>query len=218
MTARKKRAPRHSIKTVEAKTENQKNYIVSIVENDVTLCCGPAGSGKSFIAAGIASEHLWQDKIENIIVTRPLVCAGKDIGSLPGELMEKINPYLIPMQENFKNFLGQAYYGHYCNEKRIQFHPLEVMRGATYHNSYMILDEAQNCTLEQIKMFITRMGEGSKVIVNGDVKQTDIKNRSGLFECMSKLEDIEGVGVAKLDYVDIQRNGIIGKILSALEN
>ena len=221
MTARKKRpsrTPRHSIKTVEAKTENQKNYIVSIVENDVTLCCGPAGSGKSFIAAGIASEHLWQDKIENIIVTRPLVCAGKDIGSLPGELMEKINPYLIPMQENFKNFLGQAYYGHYCNEKRIQFHPLEVMRGATYHNSYMILDEAQNCTLEQIKMFITRMGEGSKVIVNGDVKQTDIKNRSGLFECMSKLEDIEGVGVAKLDYVDIQRNGIIGKILSALEN
>jgi phosphate starvation-inducible PhoH-like protein len=218
MTARKKRVPRHSIKTVEAKTENQKNYIVSIVENDVTLCCGPAGSGKSFIAAGIASEHLWQDKIENIIVTRPLVCAGKDIGSLPGELMEKINPYLIPMQENFKNFLGQAYYGHYCNEKRIQFHPLEVMRGATYHNSYMILDEAQNCTLEQIKMFITRMGEGSKVIVNGDVKQTDIKNRSGLFECMSKLEDIEGVGVAKLDYVDIQRNGIIGKILSALEN
>ena len=218
MTARKKRVPRHSIKTVEAKTENQKNYIVSIVENDVTLCCGPAGSGKSFIAAGIASEHLWQDKIENIIVTRPLVCAGKDIGSLPGELMEKINPYLIPMQENFKNFLGQAYYGHYCNEKRIQFHPLEVMRGATYHNSYMILDEAQNSTLEQIKMFITRMGEGSKVIVNGDVKQTDIKNRSGLFECMSKLEDIEGVGVAKLDYVDIQRNGIIGKILSALEN
>jgi phosphate starvation-inducible PhoH-like protein len=218
MTARKKRVPRHSIKTVEAKTENQKNYIVSIVENDVTLCCGPAGSGKSFIAAGIASEHLWQDKIENIIVTRPLVCAGKDIGSLPGEKKKKINPYLIPMQENFKNFLGQAYYGHYCNEKRIQFHPLEVMRGATYHNSYMILDEAQNCTLEQIKMFITRMGEGSKVIVNGDVKQTDIKNRSGLFECMSKLEDIEGVGVAKLDYVDIQRNGIIGKILSALEN
>jgi phosphate starvation-inducible PhoH-like protein len=221
MTARKKRpsrTPRHSIKTVEAKTENQRNYVLSIVENDVTLCCGPAGSGKSYIAAGIAAEHLWKDKIENIIITRPLVCAGKDIGSLPGELMEKINPYLIPMQENFKNFLGQAYYGHYCNERRIQFQPLEVMRGATYHNSYMILDEAQNCTLEQIKMFITRMGEGSKVIVNGDVKQTDIKNKSGLFECMSKLEDIEGVGVTKLDYVDIQRNGIIGKILSALEN
>ncbi len=221
MTARKKRSsrtPRHSIKTVEAKTDNQKNYVRSIVENDVTLCCGPAGSGKSYIAAGIAAEHLWKDKIENIIVTRPLVCAGKDIGSLPGELMEKINPYLIPMQENFKNFLGQAYYGHYCNERRIQFHPLEVMRGATYHNTYMILDEAQNCTLEQIKMFITRMGEGSKVIVNGDIKQTDIKNKSGLFECVSKLEDVEGVGISKLDYADIQRNGIIGKILSALEN
>jgi len=221
MTARKKRSsrtPRHSIKTVEAKTDNQKNYVRSIVENDVTLCCGPAGSGKSYIAAGIAAEHLWKDKIENIIVTRPLVCAGKDIGSLPGELMEKINPYLIPMQENFKTFLGQAYYGHYCNERRIQFHPLEVMRGATYHNTYMILDEAQNCTLEQIKMFITRMGEGSKVIVNGDIKQTDIKNKSGLFECVSKLEDVEGVGISKLEYADIQRNGIIGKILSALEN
>ena len=221
MTARKKRSsrtPRHSIKTVEAKTDNQKNYVRSIIENDVTLCCGPAGSGKSYIAAGIAAEHLWKDKIENIIVTRPLVCAGKDIGSLPGELMEKINPYLIPMQENFKTFLGQAYYGHYCNERRIQFHPLEVMRGATYHNTHMILDEAQNCTLEQIKMFITRMGEGSKVIVNGDIKQTDIKNKSGLFECVSKLEDVEGVGISKLEYADIQRNGIIGKILSALEN
>ena len=221
MTARKKRpprTPRHSIKTVEAKTENQKDYVLSIVENDVTLCCGPAGSGKSYIAAGIAAEHLWKDKIENIIITRPLVCAGKDIGSLPGELMEKINPYLIPMQENFKNFLGQAYYGHYCNERRIQFHPLEVMRGATYHNSYMILDEAQNCTLEQIKMFITRMGEGSKVIVNGDIKQTDIKNKSGLFECLSRLENVEGVGTVELDYSDIQRNGIIGRILSALED
>ena len=221
MTARKKRSsrtPRHSIKTVEARTENQKNYILSIVENDVTLCCGPAGSGKSYIAAGIAAEHLWRGEIENVVITRPLVCAGKDIGSLPGELIEKINPYLIPMQENFKNFLGQAYYGHYCNERKIEFHPLEVLRGATYHNTYMILDEAQNCTFEQIKMFITRMGEGSKVIVNGDIKQSDIKNKSGLAKCMDRIRGVEGVGTVELDRTDIQRNGIIGKILSALED
>jgi phosphate starvation-inducible protein PhoH and related proteins len=218
MPTRKKRTPRHNIKNVEAKTENQKDYIVNIIENDVTFCCGPAGSGKSFISAGIASEHLHRGEIENVIVTRPLVCAGKDIGSLPGELMEKINPYLIPMQENFKHFLGQAYYGHYCNEKKITYQPLEVMRGATYHGTYMILDEAQNCTFEQIKMFITRMGEGSKVLINGDINQTDIRTKSGLENCINKLDGVEGVGISRLDHSDIQRNGIIGRVLRALED
>ena len=221
MTSRKNKSAkesRHNIKHVEAKTENQKNYIINIIENDVTFCSGPAGCGKSFIAAGIASEHLHRGEIENIVVTRPLVCAGKDIGSLPGELMEKINPYLIPMQENFKFFLGQAFYGLYCNDKRISYQPLEVMRGATYHHTYMILDEAQNCTYEQIKMFITRMGEGSKVLINGDIRQSDIRHKSGLEECMNKLEGVKGVGICKLDKSDIQRNGIIGRILSALED
>jgi phosphate starvation-inducible PhoH-like protein len=212
------RENRNEIKPVEAKTENQKNYIIKIAENDIVFCCGPAGSGKSFIAAGIAAEHLHRGKIENIIITRPLVCAGKDIGSLPGELMEKIDPYLIPMQENFKFFLGQAYYGHYYREKKISYQPLEVMRGATYHNTYMILDEAQNCTFEQIKMFITRMGQGSKVLINGDIKQSDIRNKSGLEECIKRLDGVNGVGISKLDQSDIQRNGIIGKVLTALES
>ena len=162
------------VKAVEAKTENQKEYIRSIVENDVVFCSGPSGSGKSYIAAGIASEHLHRGEIDQVLITRPLVCTGKELGSLPGDLLDKIAPYLLPMQENFRNFLGRAYYGMYYNEGRIKYQPLEVMRGSTFHNTYMILDEAQNCTFEQIKMFITRMGQGSKVLINGDTKQCDL--------------------------------------------
>ena len=210
--------PNHKLKTLEAKTDNQRDYIRSIVENDIIFCSGPAGSGKSFIAAGIAAQHLHHSKIEQIIVTRPLVCTGKDIGSLPGEMGEKIAPYLLPMKENLKHFLGQAYYGLYSNEGQIQYKPLEVMRGSTFHNAYMILDEAQNCTEDQIKMFVSRMGENSKVIINGDIEQNDLRGRSGLEFCMNRLDRIDGIGICKLSYEDIQRNGIIGRFLRALEN
>lgn len=223
MTKRKARRDTNNnnpqkVKTVEAKTPKQKDYIRSIIENDVIFCTGPSGCGKSFIASGIAAEHLHRGDIEQILVTRPLVCTGKEIGSLPGELQDKIAPYLLPMQENFKFFLGRAYYGHYYNDGKIRYAPLEVMRGSTFHNTYMILDEAQNCTHEQIKMFITRMGQNSKVIINGDVRQTDLNHRSGLEEIMDKLQDLEGVGMCKLGYSDIQRNGILGQILNRLEN
>jgi phosphate starvation-inducible PhoH-like protein len=202
---------------LEAKTENQKNYIRSIVENEIIFCTGPSGSGKSFIAAGVAAQKLLKDEIETIIVTRPLVCTGKEIGSLPGELNEKIKPYLQPMEENLKYFLGRDKFGLYFNTRRIRFEPLETMRGSTFHNAYMILDEAQNCTMEQIKMFITRMGQGSKVIINGDNKQTDIYRHSGLDICMDKLSSVNGVGISRLEYNDIQRNGILGAVLYALE-
>ncbi|NDB57162.1 PhoH family protein [bacterium] len=204
--------------TLVAKTENQRDYIRSIIENDITFCTGPSGTGKSFIAAGIAAEHLLKDKIDSIIVTRPLVCTGKDIGSLPGELNEKIKPYLQPMEENLKFFLGRDMFGLYYNTRRIRFEPLETMRGSTFHNAYMILDEAQNCTLEQIKMFITRMGENSKVMINGDTKQTDLYNTNGLNFCLDRLKNINGIGICKLDYSDIQRNGILGAVLHALES
>lgn len=203
---------------LEAQTINQKEYIRSIVENDVVFCSGPSGSGKSFIAAGMAAHHLHRGEIEQVIVTRPLVCTGKEIGSLPGELGEKIAPYLLPMKENLKFFLGQSFYGYYDNDGAIQYKPLEVMRGSTFHNTYMILDEAQNCTVDQIKMFITRMGKNSKVLINGDVKQDDLRGRSGLDFCIEKLNGVEGVGISRLTYDDIQRNGILGRILNALEN
>ena len=166
------------LKPITAKTENQQNYIRSIIENDVTICIGPAGSGKSHIAAGIAAEHLFNSKIQQVIITRPLVCSGKDIGALPGELADKINPYLTPMQEKLKHFLGQAHYGYYINEKMIRFEPLEVMRGATFDNSYMILDEAQNVTHEQMEMIVTRLGLRSKMIICGDDHQVDLKRKA----------------------------------------
>ena len=122
------------------------------------------------------------------------------------------------MKENLKHFLGQAYYGLYSNEGQIQYKPLEVMRGSTFHNSYMILDEAQNCTEDQIKMFVSRMGDNSKVIINGDIEQNDLRGRSGLEFCMNRLDRIDGIGICKLGYEDIQRNGIIGRFLRALEN
>jgi len=206
------------IQHIEAKTDNQRDYIRSIIENDIIFCSGPAGSGKSFIAAGLAAEHLHHGKIQQVIITRPLVCTGKDIGSLPGEMDEKIAPYLLPMKENLQFFLGRAYYGLYMNEGQIIYRPLEVMRGSTFHDSYMILDEAQNCTEEQIKMFVSRMGQNSKVLINGDVDQNDLRGRSGLSYCMNKLRDIEGIATCKLTYQDIQRNGIIGRFLQALEN
>ena len=206
-TKKQSTSQQNKIKTVEAKTENQKEYIRSIVDNDVIFCSGPSGSGKSYIAAGIAAEHLHRGDIEQVLITRPLVCTGKELGSLPGDLLEKIAPYLLPMQENFRHFLGRAYYGMHYNEGRIKYQPLEVMRGSTFHNTYMILDEAQNCTFEQIKMFITRMGQGSKVLINGDTRQCDL-SRSGLWDCIEKLKNVEGVGICSLTTQDIQRNGI----------
>lgn len=215
---RSRKDDKPKVQHVEAKTQNQKEYIRSIIENDIIFCSGPSGSGKSYVAAGIAAEHLHRGDVEQIIITRPLVCTGKDIGSLPGELGEKIAPYLLPMKENLKFFLGRGYYGHYENEGLIQYKPLEVMRGSTFHNTYMILDEAQNCTVDQIKMFVTRMGKNSKVLINGDIKQDDLRGRSGLDFCIGKLKGINGVGVCELTYEDIQRNDIIGKVLTALEN
>lgn len=210
--------PQSKITPLEAKTSNQKEYIRSIIENEIIFCTGPAGCGKSFIAAGIAAQELHSGQIQQVIISRPLVCTGKDIGSLPGEMGEKIAPYLLPMKENLKHFLGQAYYGHYYNEGQIQYRPLEVMRGSTFHDSYMILDEAQNCTEEQIKMFVSRMGQNSKVLVNGDVDQDDLRGKSGLSFCINKLQGINGIAICKLSYEDIQRNGIIGRFLQALEN
>lgn len=205
------------IQPLEARTDNQRDYIRAVAENEVVLCSGPAGSGKSFIAAGLSAQHLHHDNIEQIIITRPLVCAGKEIGSLPGEVSDKISPYLAPMEKNFQFFFGRGFYGHYFNDGKIQYKPLELMRGHTFDYSYMILDEAQNCTLEQIKMFITRIGEGSKVLINGDVRQSDIGNRSGLQRSMDMLREVEGVGVVGLTHSDIQRNGIIGRVLRAME-
>jgi phosphate starvation-inducible PhoH-like protein len=221
MGRRKKSNQRQSeskIKPLEAKTQNQKDYIRSIIENHVVLCSGPSGSGKSYCAAGIAAEHLHKGIIDKIVVTRPLISAGKEIGSLPGEIMEKIAPYLTPVMENLKHFLGNYYYKDYYEGEQIQYKALELMRGSTFDYTYVLLDEAQNCTSDQLKMILTRIGKGSKVLINGDADQNDLRGASGLGYVMDKLENVEGVGVCELTCEDIQRHGIIADILRALEN
>ena len=159
-----------------------------------------------------------QNKTSQIIVTRPLICAGKNLGAVPGEIGDKVKPYFKPMEENLKFFLGNERFNRYLDNDIIKFEPLELMRGASFHNSYMVLDEAQNCTLDQIKMFITRIGEDSKVIINGDVKQTDLKDGSGLKICIERLDSIDGVGICEFTHGDIQRNSIIKSVLMALED
>jgi phosphate starvation-inducible PhoH-like protein len=201
-------------KPVSAKTENQKKYINYIHNKSVIFCTGPSGTGKSFIASGLASEFLLQEKIYKVIATRPLVCTGKDIGSLPGELENKIAPYLQPLEDNLKFFLKDLYHD-YIHNGFIEFKPLETMRGSTFDNAFIILDEAQNCTVSQIKMLLTRIGSGSKIIVNGDTDQNDLRGASGLEYCIKKLAHIEEIGHIDFNYDDIQRNDLIGKILRA---
>lgn len=204
---------------ISFKTENQKKYILSIIENDITFCTGVSGTGKTFVAAGLACQKLHEGEISKIVVTRPLVCTGKDIGALPGEIDEKVMPYLSPLEESFKFFLNDMYRD-YFKDGHIVYKPLELMRGSTFNNAIMILDEAQNCSIEQIKMFITRIGQNSKVIINGDLNQTDLRRdgASALTYCVKKLSSVKGVGVVNFTTADIQRNGIIGRVLNALEN
>lgn len=211
--------PKRKLKrSLEAKGKNQTDYVLSIIKNDITFCSGPSGTGKSFISAGIAAQHLLKGKTKQLIVTRPLVSAGASLGAVPGDVQEKVRPYLKPMEENLRYFLGDENFDELLEEDLIRFEPLELMRGASYHDAYMILDEAQNCTLSQIKMFITRIGENSKVIINGDTDQTDLKRGSGLHICVERLKHLRAVGVCELTEDDIQRNPIIKSVLMALKN
>lgn len=205
-------------KQLKPKTDNQADYIRCMSESDVTFCSGPAGSGKTAVAVGLGCEYFLTDQVEKIIITRPVVEAGRGLGFLPGGLTEKIQPYLVPVVEEIKLYLGIETYNSVRSTNKIEMCPLEYMRGRNFHNCFMILDEAQNATYEQIKMFITRIGMGSKAVINGDVTQTDLDHRcdGGLDTCMDKLNDVEGVSICHLTSEDIVRNGIISKILSKM--
>ena len=213
--ANKKPAPR---KILKPKTFNQGEYIRSMIASDVTFCCGPAGSGKTAVAVGLACEYLLKERIEKIIITRPVVEAGRGLGFLPGGLTEKISPYLVPIVEEMKLYLNRDTFQGHRSQNNIELCPLEYMRGRNFHNSFMILDEAQNATYEQIKMFLTRIGMHSKAVINGDLTQTDLNERSdgGLEECMDRLDGIEGLSICELTSEDIVRNKIISKIISRL--
>ncbi len=205
-------------KALKPKTENQTEYIDIINENDVTFCTGPAGTGKTAVAVGLACDYLLDKRVEKIVVTRPVIESGRGLGFLPGTFEEKIHPYLVPVLEEMQYRLNSNRVQAYREEGKIEVVPLEYMRGRNFHNSFIILDEAQNATFEQLKMFITRIGWDSKAVINGDIDQTDLVSRDqgGLEEFLERLEDVEGVGIAELTEDDIIRNKIISRILDAL--
>ena len=215
----KTQTARSTRKKLKPKTRNQSDYIISMSENDVTFCSGPAGSGKTAVAVGLACEYILNNKVEKIVITRPVVESGRGIGFLPGSLVEKVHPYMVPIIEEMKLYLGVETFNTMRSTNEIEICPLEYMRGRNFHSTFMILDEAQNATFEQIKMFLTRIGVGSKAIINGDLDQTDLKGDSfgGLNSCMGSLDNLEGVGICKLDHSDIVRNDIIAKILKRLK-
>ena len=207
------------IPAVQPKSQNQENYIISMVENDITICSGPAGSGKSSVAVGLACNWLHYNKIERIIITRPTIETGRGLGYLPGDKDEKILPYVLPVLEEMHMYLGRDKVKKLRETEIIELCPLEYMRGRNFHHCFMILDEAQNATYEQIKMFLTRIGNHSRAIINGDIDQSDLPKslQGGMLDVMNKLNNLEGVGICQLEATDIVRNPIIAKILDRLK-
>lgn len=204
---------------IRPKSLNQQNYILSMVENDITFCTGPAGSGKSSVAVGLACNWLQDNKVNKIIITRPTIEAGRGLGHLPGDKDEKLLPYVMPVLEEMYKYLGRETTRKLRDAEIIEICPLEYMRGRNFHNCFMILDEAQNATYEQIKMFMTRIGIGSRAVINGDAEQTDLpeKFRGGMINMINRLDNLDGVGICHLDAGDIVRNPIIGRILERLK-
>ncbi len=205
---------------LKPRSENQKEYIRSIVENTITFCQGSAGSGKTHCAVGLALEYLLDDKIKRIIVTRPVVEAGEKIGYLPGKYEEKLFPYLLPIEDEINYFIGQALNTTLKLNNRIEIVPLGFMRGRNFHDSFIVADECQNASYEQLKMLLTRIGQNSKMVLTGDVSQSDLARhlQGGFYEMMSNLSGVEGIGISTLTDSDIVRNPIIAKILAKLDH
>ena len=205
---------------LKPKTENQAKYIRSMTDSDVTICTGPAGTGKTTIAVGLACQYILENKVDKIIVTRPVIESGKGLGFLPGTFQDKIHPYLVPIFEEMNLYLSKQNAEKFLKEGQVEICPLEYMRGRNFHNSFIILDEAQNATYQQIKMLLTRMGSKSKCVINGDIEQTDLPySVSGaLEECIERLDNLAGVGIVELERCDIIRNKIISSILERMED
>ena len=209
---------------LKPKTKNQEEFIVTLAENTVTLATGPAGTGKTKLAVAYGIEKLLAGYYKKLIITRPVVESGEKLGFLPGGFEEKLDPYLQPIYYELSHYLSKQELETFLNnginrrgENEIIIAPLAYMRGMNYHDSYMILDECQNCTKEQIKLFITRVGFNSKAVLVGDDKQSDLPNgKSGLYYWFDKLKGIKDVGTFQLDKTDIIRNPVISRILEKI--
>ena len=202
---------------IYAKTEGQKGYYKSVIENDIVFVIGPAGTGKTFQAVACAVSALKNNEVEKIIITRPVVEAGENLGFLPGDLKEKVDPYLTPLYDALNKMLSKDKLKNYMNNNQIEIAPLAYMRGRTLHNSFIILDEAQNSTQMQMKMFLTRIGVTSKAIITGDVTQIDLPNNqnSGLLDARKILKKIEGICFVELNESDVVRHRLVKDIIKA---
>lgn len=206
-------------KTIKPKTLGQKIYIESIKKNDIVFGIGPAGTGKTYLAMAMAVNAFKNKEVNRIILTRPAVEAGESLGFLPGDLKEKVDPYLRPVYDALFDILGVETYSKLIEKGLIEIAPLAYMRGRTLDSAYVILDEAQNTTNEQMKMFLTRLGFGSKAIVTGDITQIDLaKNKaSGLITVTKILKDVQGIGFVNLTKNDIVRHPLVQRIIEAYE-
>lgn len=209
----------HRGKLIKSKTVGQKKYVDAIQKNVVTLAVGPAGTGKTYLAVAIAASQYKSKAVDKIILTRPAVEAGEKLGFLPGDLQEKVNPYLRPLYDGLQEMFGVETYQKLIEKGAIEVAPLAYMRGRTLSNAFIILDEAQNTTREQMKMFLTRLGENSKMVVTGDLTQTDLPEgkKSGLKEAVTILKNIEGIAVRFLTEKDVVRHPLVQAIVKAYE-
>ena len=206
-------------KSVSPKTLGQKEYINLIKNNDITFGIGPAGTGKTYLAVAMAVKAFKKDEVSRIILTRPAVEAGESLGFLPGDLKDKVDPYLRPLYDALFDMLGADRFNKYLERGLIEVAPLAFMRGRTLDNSFIILDEAQNTTKEQMKMFLTRLGFGSKAVVTGDLTQTDLPDnkRSGLLHATKVLKNVEGIGSITLTEKDVVRHALVQRIIVAYD-
>ena len=204
---------------VEAKNNGQRKYLDQLIKHDIVFSVGPAGTGKTFLAVAFAVAALERNEIDRIILCRPAVEAGESLGFLPGDLKEKIDPYLNPLYDSLRFLLNENKILKYLKNKSIEVAPLAYMRGRTLDNSYIILDEAQNATLMQMKMFLTRLGVGSRAIITGDITQIDLKksSESGLVQVLDILKDVEGIGFAMLNAQEIVRHPLVMEIIKAYD-
>ena len=202
-------------KTIKVKNINQFKYMDMIQDSTITFGIGPAGTGKTFLAVASAVKLYTEQKIKKIVLTRPAVEAGERLGYLPGDLSQKIDPYLVPLFDSLEYFFGNENLAYLIEKRNIEIVPLAYMRGRTLNNACIILDEAQNATKSQIKMFLTRLGENSKIIITGDESQIDLysKENSGLQKTRKILSKIEEISVMEFQNTDIVRNPIVSKIL-----